>query len=354
MPLRSQKVPWTWQAAFAGAVLSCMMAHAAAAQCAGETRQLVAAGELTAARAASETALRASPASDSLMHCLGVIAYASGDQGAAAQWFERAIAANDRVSTHHVWLGRTLAQQVSTVSKLRLPFVARRMRNEFERAAALDSTSVEAHEGLMGYYLNAPGFFGGSVDKARSEATAIVRLNAMRGHLDLAAVALRQHDSTNAERELRAAGGAAPPDSAAAVIALVTFLVEQQRWPEAFDVCTRGMQSFPSIAALRLLYGRAAALSGQNLERGEHELTRWMSDGAKEAPASTRAAAHVRLGAIYQLQGRIEAARAEYESALSLVRGYPEAVRALRSLPIEESYPNAREHHDQTSGGSAA
>lgn len=281
----------------AAAALAAFTVRSASAQCAAESRRQLSLNDLFAARAEAEAALRSTPTADSAMHCLGEVAFARGDYDDAVHWFERAIGTNERDAQHHVWLGKTLAQQVSSVSKLRLPFVARRMRGEFERAVTLDSSLVDAHEGLMSYYLNAPGFVGGSVDKAKNEVAAIAHLNAMRGHMDLATVLLHQRDSVGAERELHAGIAVASPDSAAAVVSLGTFLGRQKRWTEA-----------------------------------ERELTQWLADHATIAAPNARASALVRLGGIYQAQGRTPQAKAQYEGALVLVPGHPDAMRALHSL----------------------
>jgi tetratricopeptide (TPR) repeat protein len=273
------------------------------------------------------------------MECLGQIAYYADDQDEATRWFERAIAANEKNAHHHSWLGKSLVRQVSSVSKFRLPFVARRMRGEFERAIVLDSTLVEAHEGLLGYYLQAPSVFGGSIDRARAEAKIVVGLNPMRGHIDLAGIFAHGKDSAAAEGELRTAADVSARDSSAAFVALGAFYSSARRWADAFDVYDRGLAANPSAGMLRLQYGRAAALSGTNLERGEQELVRWLVESGERAAPVTRADAHVSLAQIYATQGRVAAAKAEYEQALSLVPAHAEATRGLKQLRRTDSDP---------------
>ena len=69
------------------------------------------------------------------------------------------------------------------------------MKGEFEKAAALDSTYIAPHEGLLRFYLAAPGFLGGSVDRARMEADAITKLNTWRGGLAHSNVAFAAKDT---------------------------------------------------------------------------------------------------------------------------------------------------------------
>ena len=57
---------------------------------------------------------------------------------AAERQFERAIAADERNGTYHLWLGRAVGQQASTASTLRQPFMARRIKSEFDPGGLLN------------------------------------------------------------------------------------------------------------------------------------------------------------------------------------------------------------------------
>ena len=72
--------------------VSVLFSRSVLAQCSGDVRGLLSVSRFAEARSATERALRNEPASDSLMHCLGEIAYYGGENDAAAGWFERAIA----------------------------------------------------------------------------------------------------------------------------------------------------------------------------------------------------------------------------------------------------------------------
>jgi tetratricopeptide (TPR) repeat protein len=206
------------------------------------------------------------------------------------------------------------------------------MRGEFERALELQPALVEAHEGLVGYYLQAPRIAGGSVDKAKAEIAEITRLNPMRGHIDAAGMFVLQKDTVAAEREFRAAVDAAPTDSAAAAVALGQLYVNEKRWNDALAVYNDGISKNPRSMDLRRSYGHAAAVSGKNLDRGEQELKLWLSSMAEVTTPSAVADAHCDLGEIYRQQSRTPQARAELEAAIALVPGHPAAKRALDNL----------------------
>src|SRR5262245_21128755 len=123
------------------------------------------------------------------MFLMGRLAYAQGRSGDAVDWFEKALKRDDANAMYHTWLGNALGDEAQKANKLRQPFLARRVKSEFERAVALDSLLIEPREGLVGFYSMAPGFMGGSMDKAREQANAVARLNPIRGHQQLARVA---------------------------------------------------------------------------------------------------------------------------------------------------------------------
>jgi tetratricopeptide (TPR) repeat protein len=92
------------------------------------------------------------------------------------------------------------------------------------------------------------------------------------------------------------------------------------------------LQEKPGDALARFNYARTAALSGKNLERGEQELKSLIADPPKVWPAASAAAAHFRLGSIYEQLGKKELARAEYEEAVKRNPRNEDAKKALASL----------------------
>jgi predicted TPR repeat methyltransferase len=84
-----------------------------------------------------------------------------------------------------------------------------------------------------------------------------------------------------------------------------------------------------------LLYqvGRAAALSGQQLDRGEKSLRAFIAMPMREDLENpSLAAAHFRLGGVLEKKGNISAARAEYETALRIDPKQKQAREALAKL----------------------
>ena len=85
---------------------------------------------------------------------------------------------------YHMWLGRAYGRHVEQMSmfrKLRNVPLVKRARTHFEKAVGCDPTHVAAHWDLMRYYMEAPGFVGGSRKKAEEQAAIITRLDPAEG-----------------------------------------------------------------------------------------------------------------------------------------------------------------------------
>jgi tetratricopeptide (TPR) repeat protein len=292
--------------------------------------QLFRDGKYDEARAAFQAVLAKDKNDANALYYMGRIANAQGKSGEAVDWFEKAVKRNDQSALYHYWLGNALGDEAQKASKIRQPFLARRVKAEFERAVQLDPKSIDAREGLIEFYSIAPGFMGGSMDKAREQANEIVKLDPMRGHLGLARVAERSKDLATAEREYKALIDALP-DSATGYYVLGSFYRGQSRWDEAFAIYERLMERMPAQMAVHLTWAGTAAQSGKHLERGERE-AKFYIENSKNEPIASRSNAHWRLGQIYEQTSRKDLARAEYNEALKLNPRNQNAKRSLDAL----------------------
>ncbi len=288
------------------------------AQCSAPIRKLIGERKYDDARAATQALINKNSADDAALHCMGRISAAEGKSSDAVDWLEKAVKVNDKNALHHVQLGNALGTEAEKASKLRQPFLARRIKTEFELAVACDPKLADAHEGLMEFYLQAPGFMGGSLEKAKEQAQIIATINAYEGHVAAASIARHEKDVAGEQRALEGALEAAP-DTANAWYQLDLFYQNQQKWPEAFALLDRALKERPPTELVGYFYyGRASALSGQNLERGEREMKEWLAAAGPAAPTVSQSAAHLRLGTIYEKQGKKDSARAEYQLAVNL------------------------------------
>ena len=263
----------------------------------------------------------------------GRAALTAGKYDDAVGAFEQAVKADGASAEYHLWLGNALGSVAQRANVFRQPFLARRVKSEFERTVQLDSTSIGAHEGLLEFYRQAPGVMGGSMDRARAEAGAIGRINALRGHFARASLAREEKDSAAVEREYRAALDAFP-DSLSAVTALSAYLLSTRRGDDAFPLLEAYLSRHPTDMFAQFWIGRTSAITGHQLDRGERALRTVLAapgigiDTTLPPPAN----AHYRLGDIAAKRGDKVRAKEEYEAALRLNPTLEAARKALAAL----------------------
>jgi len=284
------------------------------------------------ARAAYTAQLATNKNDANAMYWLGRIADGENKNDEAIDWFEKAVKRDDNSALYHLWLGNAIGNEAQSASKLRQPFLARRVKSEFARAVAVDPTMIDARQGLVNFYSMAPGFMGGGMDKAREQVAEIGKLNALRGHLSGAGLAEREKDLAGAEREYQAAISMSP-DSTQAYYSLAALYRRQSRWDDSFAVFERIMKVKPDELVAHLGWGAVSAASGKSFERGERELKYFLADATlQSAGYRNLAGAHFRLGQICEKTNRRDQAKAEYSEALKINPQHPDAKKALEGM----------------------
>jgi tetratricopeptide (TPR) repeat protein len=292
---------------------------------------LFAAEDYAAARAEFEATLRRDPRdADALFH-MGRLALRDGRSSDAVDLFEKAIASNETRAEYHVWLGSALGDEAQRASKFRQPFLAKRVRAEFDRAVALDPRSVQARFGAVQVYALLPGFMGGNMETAHKHAVELAVLNPYQGHMAAAFLAQREKNLSQAEKEYEGAIATAP-DSLGGYSGLAALQQRQEHWEAAFAAYDRLLARRPGEPTATFQIGRLAAISGQQLDRGEQALKTWLAKPPKNASIQTQAGAHHRLGQIYARTNRRDAARAEFEEAVRINPKNEDAKRSLAEL----------------------
>jgi tetratricopeptide (TPR) repeat protein len=294
--------------------------------------QLIDAGRFVEAKGTVHALLSKNSRDPNAVFLMGRLARAEEDAAGAVAWFEKAVQLDERNARYHTWLGNALGDEryFSSTSKLRQPFLARRVKSELERAVELDPAEIDAREGLVGFYMNAPRLLGGSMVKARGQAVEIGKLDPVRGHLQFARIAERSKDTSTAEVEYKAAIAAAPARTQA-YYELGTYYRGRGEWMNAFEVYERLMILQPAELTVHLTWAGTSAQSGKNLERGEREVKLFLASAPAEAPIANVSNAHWRLGQIYEQTGRRELAANEYLLAIAM-NNKSNAKRSLEAL----------------------
>lgn len=250
----------------------------------------------------------------------------------AVDWFEKATKLAPRSSEAHLWLGRAIGVQAATANPLRQPFLARRLKHTVDRAIELDSDNIDARELRWRFYSMAPAVMGGGEGHARAEVAEVLKRNRYRGLLLSANTATRAKDFATAERHFKTVV-AEHPDSIGAASVYANWLADRSRPTEAFAVIDAYQKRHPSDPQSLFQVGRLAAATGQQLERGEEALRKYLA--APPPPAlnfPSLSVVHLRLGNIGERRGNKAAARTAYEQALKLDPRSNQARRALEGL----------------------
>jgi Flp pilus assembly protein TadD len=133
-----------------------------------------------------------------------------GEYKKAVDAFERATAVNPNSSIYFHWLGKAQGRRAETASPFTAPAYASKARQAFEKAVELDGKNLEAINDLFSYYLEAPGFLGGGLDKAANLAKRIQALDPVEYHYAMAQISDKRKDYTGAESHFRRAFELAP------------------------------------------------------------------------------------------------------------------------------------------------
>jgi len=250
----------------------------------------------------------------------------------AEEWLAKAASLDPKSSDIQLWLARAIGMRAQRANVLKQPFLARRMKTTVDRAIALDPDNVDARELRWQFYTMAPGVMGGSDEKARAEAADIMRRNRYRGQLISLTVASRAKDAVAIERTFKAMF-AEFPDSLAPLSQYAGWLVDRKRSVEAFGLIEAFQKRRPNDPLALYQIGRVAAMSGEQLDRGEAALRKYLTAAPPPAPnVPSLSNAHFRLGNIAEKRGNKSAARSEYELAFTLDPRNAAARRALDAL----------------------
>lgn len=255
---------------------------------------------------------------------LGRVAFDKKEYDAASDYFEEATKVNSKESEYYQWLGDTYGSIAQNANVFKQGLLAPKMKNAWEKAIALDAKNINARNSLIQFYLQAPGFMGGSIDKARETAKQIITIKPAEGHRQMGNVLAYEKKNTEAEKEYLEMVKADPTY----VAGLANFYVKQKKYNEAFNLFEEALKKNPDDFVSIYQIGRTAAISGQKLERGEDCLKKYLAYQPKPNEPS-HGGANMRLGQIKEKKGSKSEAKKYFETALKLDSSLKEAKEGL-------------------------
>jgi tetratricopeptide (TPR) repeat protein len=218
--------------------------------------------------------------SGSQRNLLGRSYFMMGEYKKATENFELAAQLEPLASTHRHWLGRTYGRRAELSSFLTAPGYAAKARQNFERAVELDPRNIEALDDLFEYYLQAPGFLGGGLDKAQALIDKIATVDPAERHWAMARLAEEKKDFSTAEAQLRRSMELAPKQIGR-ILDLAKFVAKRGRHQESDAIFEQARKIEPNHPTY--LWERASLLVEQkrNLPEARQLLQQYLLSKVK-------------------------------------------------------------------------
>jgi tetratricopeptide (TPR) repeat protein len=258
---------------------------------------------------------------------LGRVAFDEKNYDDAADYFEEAVDTNDKVADYHNWLGNTYGTIAQDANVLKQGMLAPKMKRAWEAAIALDSKNIDARTSLIQYYTQAPGFMGGSMEKAKEVAAQIKKLKPAEGYLQMGNILVREKKIAEAEKEFLEMVKADPNYARG----LANFYTNQKQYDKAFTLFEEAIKKNPEDYVTIYQVGKTSAISGQKLDRGEECLKKYLAYTPQQNEPS-HAGANMRLAQIKEKAGKKTEAKKLFETALKLDASLKEAKEGLERV----------------------
>ena len=292
--------------------------------------RLFEAGKFKEAKTVFEPALESNARDAAAAFYLGRIAIEERKHDRAAEYFETATRLEPKSSTYFLWLGRAYGRAAQEANVLRQPGLAKKTKSAWERAIELDPDNLDARADLIQYYVQAPGFLGGSTAKAHDQAEEIRKRNALRGYLEIGGLYEREKKLADAEKAYLAAAKE-KSDRHVGAYRLGVFYQNTGAFEKAFELFESMIAANPTEFGALFQIGTTGAMSGQRLDRSAEALEAYLQTTPGRNDPSL-AAAHWRLGMVHEKRQNRQQAKAEYETALRLDPTFKPATESLRKL----------------------
>ena len=155
-----------------------------------------------------------------------------GDFKKACDFLHKSSELDGNNSDVYLWMGRAYGRRAESSNPLTAPSYATKARQNFEKSVNLNPKNGDALNDLFDYYLQAPGFLGGGLEKAAALLPKIKEHDSAEFHFAQAQLAEKRKEFATAEQQLRRALDLAPRQ-VGRVIDLAKFLLRRGRIPES-------------------------------------------------------------------------------------------------------------------------
>lgn len=215
------------------------------------------------------------PKSPAVYELIGKSYFMSGEFKRASDAFEKAVALEPENSGYHLWLGRAYGRRAETSNPFAAPGLASKSRKCFEHAVELNPKNLEAINDLFEYYLEAPGFLGGGMDKAAALSQKIQQLDPVEFYYAQAKIAEQRKEYQLAEQQLRRASELAPRQIGR-VLDLARILYKQGKVQEGEAAFAQADKLAPNSPMVMFTRANTYIQHKHNLEEARELLNKYL------------------------------------------------------------------------------
>ncbi len=244
---------------------------------------------------------------------------------------ERATALDPSNGSYFLWLGRTYGEKAGEANFMSAISLAKKARQAFERAVQLEPDNLHARSDLTEFYIDAPGFLGGGLDRARQQIEVIAKKDEALADMLRARVAEKEKNYAAAEQQFRAAI-AASGNQASYWLNLASYQRRREHYAEMEEAIAKAMQA--KIDRPSALYDAAEMLNrtGRSLPKAAELLRQYLAPATPKDEDAPAFRAHYLLGTILEKQGDKQGAASQYAAALALAKEFDPAREAVKRL----------------------
>lgn len=289
--------------------------------------------DLTAGRADDaisrlSSSLAANPGNAEMHNLLCRVYYQEELWNDAIHECETAVKLTPLDSGYHLWLGRAYGEKASKINSIKAYGLAKKVRDEFERAVQLESGNVDALSDLGEFYTAAPGIVGGGKNKAQDLAQTLEKYEPAEACQLKGRLAEKDKNYTFAETEFKAAIEASK-EPANAWMTLASFYSRRRQWNQMLQALHAGIDADAAAARPHgpALVDGASILSRNNQQpQLAIQLLRLYLASPNKSADSPAFRVHAQLSRLLEQQGDHAEAQQEIEAATALAHEYHPAL----------------------------
>lgn len=227
-------------------------------------------------------------------------------------------------SGYHLWLGRAYGEKADSIHSIKAYGLAKKVREEFERAVQLDGESVDALSDLGDFYTAAPGIVGGGKKKAQGLVQTLEEHGPTQAHQLKGRLAEKDKNYALAETEFKAAVESSN-HAADAWMSLASYYARRRQWDQMLVALHAGIDADAKAAKPGgpALVEAASLLSHNNQEpQLAIQLLKQYLDSPNQSADSPAFQVHTQLSRLLEQQGDHEGAQQQIEAATALAHQY--------------------------------